>query len=164
MAAPKGNQYAKGNKGGGQKSKITDRHIELAYKISLLGATDKEIANILEISESGLNKWKRDHKDFREALKKGKDEADALVAEKLYHRALGYTHEEEKIFNNNGEIIRAETTKHYPPDTTAAIFWLKNRQKAQWRDKQDHEVTGKDGGPIENKWTVEVVSAETPDT
>lgn len=39
--------------------------------------------------------------------------------------------------------------KYYPPDTTAAIFWLKNRQKDKWRDKVDHELTGKDGGAIQ---------------
>ena len=44
------------------------------------------------------------------------------------------------------------TTKHYPPDTTAAIFWLKNRQKSKWRDKQDHEISGPDGKPIETEF------------
>ena len=67
--------------------------------------------------------------------------SDLEVADKLYRRALGYSHEAVKIFMPAGsdEPVYASYTEHYPPDTTAAIFWLKNRSRAYWRDKQDHE-------------------------
>jgi hypothetical protein len=69
------------------------------------------------------------------------------VVSSLYHKAVGYTFESEKIFQHQGEIIRAPVREHVAPDTTAAIFWLKNRRPADWRDKQEH--TGPDGGPIQ---------------
>lgn len=122
---------------------------EQARKMCLLGATDKDLAGFFGVNELTINRWKKDHKEFCKSLKDGKDEADARVAERLFNRALGYSHPEDKIFNNNGEPMVVPTTKHYPPDTTACIFWLKNRQKESWRDKQDHELTGKDGGPVE---------------
>lgn len=122
---------------------------EQARKMCLLGATDKDLAGFFGVNELTINRWKKDHKEFCKSLKDGKDEADARVAERLFNRALGYSHPEDKIFNNNGEPMVVPTTKHYPPDTTACIFWLKNRQKERWRDKQETEMTGKDGGPLE---------------
>ena len=76
-------------------------------------------------------------REFSESIKKGKEIADAEIASSLFHRAKGYSHPEDKIFNNQGVELVVPTIKHYPPDTTAAIFWLKNRQKDNWRDKQE---------------------------
>jgi len=132
-------------------TKYKKEFAEQARKLCLLGATDKSLAEFFEVTESTINKWKVDHKEFSESIKKGKEIADAEVASKLYHRATGYEHQEDDIRSVNGEIVITPTVKHYAPDTTAAIFWFKNRKKAEWRDKQDHEVTGKDGGPIETK-------------
>lgn len=123
-------------------------YCEQAYKLCLLGATDKELADFFSTSEVTLNAWKKRHPEFIKSLNEGKQDADARVAERLYQRALGYSHPEDKIFNNGGEAMVVPTVKHYPPDTTAAIFWLKNRRKGEWRDKQDHEHTGEGGGPV----------------
>jgi hypothetical protein len=113
-----------------------------------LGVTDKEMADIFGVSEVTFNAWKKEHPEFLKSIKEGKEYADANVASRLYQRALGYSHPEDKIFNDNGEPLIVPTIKHYPPDSVAAIFWLKNRRKDQWRDKQEHELTGKDGGPM----------------
>jgi hypothetical protein len=86
-----------------------------------------------------LNHWKDAHPEFLHSLKQGKEVADAQVEKSLYERALGYSHPEVKVFNNAGEIITYEVTKHYPPDPTSMIFWLKNRRPEQWRDKQEHD-------------------------
>src|SRR5690606_25933325 len=80
---------------------------------------------------------KQEFPEFSESLKKGKDEADALVASSLFRRALGYNHPDTDIKMFRGKIITTKVTKYYPPDTTAAIFWLKNRQPEKWRDKQE---------------------------
>ncbi|SER50749.1 MULTISPECIES: transposase [Pseudomonas] len=106
-----------------------------ALKLCKLGLTDKELAEYFEVSEQTLNAWKKAHPAFLESLKGGKTLADAEVASKLFHRATGYEHEDTDIRVVNGEIIQTPIIKHYPPDTTAAIFWLKNRQPAKWRDK-----------------------------
>jgi hypothetical protein len=156
MAAKKGNKYAVGNKGGGRKTTYKKEYADLAYKFCLLGAIDKELADFFEVAENTINVWKRKHKEFELALKEGKEQADTNVADRLYQRAIGYSHPEEKLFQYNGEVIRAETIKHYPPDTTAMIFWLKNRQKDRWRDRQDHELTGKDGRPIQTEASLHV--------
>jgi transcriptional regulator with XRE-family HTH domain len=142
MGAPKGNQYAKGI---GRPTKYKEEYDDQVYKLCLLGATDKEIADFFEVSESTINEWKRDYKSFSESLKKGKWLADANVAERLYQRALGYEHPEDDIKAYMGDIIITPTIKHYPPDPTAAIFWLKNRQSAKWRDKQEVDISNPDG-------------------
>ena len=126
----------------GKTNKYKSEYAEQAYKLCLLGATDKEMADFFNVVESTINNWKRDHKDFLESITRGKMLADANVAEKLYSRACGYSHIAVKIFNNNGEIITKEYTEHYPPDTQAASFWLRNRQPPKWRDKVEVEHDG----------------------
>jgi hypothetical protein len=138
----------------GRPSKYKEEHDEQAFKLSLLGATDEQLADFFNVAVSTVNLWKENHPSFSESIKRGKQVADAEVANSLYRRALGYSHPEDKIFNNAGEEMVVQTTKHYPPDTTAAIFWLKNRQKAQWRDRTEKEVSGPNGGPIEHNATV----------
>lgn len=119
-------------------SKYKIEYAEQAYKLCLLGATDKELADFFDVTESTLNLWKLNHKEFSESLKGGKFEADAVIASKLYHRAKGYEHPEIITATFQGEITDMKTvTKHYAPDTTAAIFWLKNRQPSKWRDRQE---------------------------
>lgn len=96
---------------------------------------DKQIADFFGVSEVTINAWKKKYPTFLKSLKRGKLHADAMVAEALFRRACGYTHPETRVFCYKGDIITHDTFKHYPPDTGACIFWLKNR--AGWRDKQD---------------------------
>jgi len=127
---------------GGRPTKYKGEYDELAYKFCLLGATDADLARNFGVSESRINQWKKDHPGFRESIKRGKEIADAEVAERLFRRAKGFEHDSEEIKVVDGEIVRVQTRKIYPPDTTAGIFWLKNRQKASWRDKTEQEVSG----------------------
>ncbi len=131
----------------GQPTRYRREYCEQARKMCLLlGATDADLADFFEVKEQTINNWKKAHPEFFESIKKGKAKADANVSLRLYERAMGYSHDEEKIFCHQGEVTRADTVKHYPPDTAAAIFWLKNRQRDRWRDR--HEITGDDGGPL----------------
>jgi len=133
---------------GGRPSKYDPKYVEMARNICLLGATDDDLARILDVDVSTVNNWKIEHPEFFESIKNGKEIADAEIASKLYHRASGYSHPEDKIFIHDGESVIVPTTKHYPPDATSAIFWLKNRQPAKWRDTQNIEVSGPNGGPL----------------
>jgi len=124
----------------GRPSSYKPEYAEQAEKLCKLGATDKEMADFFETTEQTINAWKKAHPEFLESLKRGKQEADANVAERLYQRATGYSHAAVKIVANatTGDVVQVPYTEHYPPDTTAAIFWLKNRAPQQWRDRQDH--------------------------
>lgn len=146
----------------GRISSYLPEYDEQAKKLCLLGHTDKEIADFFEVSEQTLNSWKTKYPSFLESLKDGKDRADYNVAEKLYHRAMGYSHEAVKIVADakTGAQHIVPYTEHYPPDTVAAIFWLKNRQKAHWRDKQDHEHSGPDGEAIPFQVKIDFVNAK----
>lgn len=121
--------------------------MEWAEKFARLGATDKDLASVFEVSLSTIEAWKRDKVEFLNALKRGKMIADAEVATKLFHRATGYEHPEDDIRTVSmgdgagSEIVITPTVKHYPPDTTAAIFWLKNRRPDLWRDKVHQEIS-----------------------
>lgn len=154
MAAPNGNDFAIGNCGGGRPTMYKDEYAELAYNYCLLGAIDSELADFFNVSEVTINNWKNEHEEFSLALKKGKEIADAKVAQALFHRATGYSHEDIDIKMYEGGIIETPYTKHYPPDATSAIFWLKNRQPKKWRDKQ---ITEHEGGiTVEHKGMDEI--------
>ena len=127
----------------GRPTKYKPEYAELAYKFCLLGATDADLARFFEVEEKTVNNWKEEYPEFLQSIKRGKEQADAEIAQKLYHRAKGYEHEEDKIFQYEGEPVIVPTTKHYPPDPTSMIFWLKNRQPQKWRDRQEVEHTGK---------------------
>ncbi|MGL5280362.1 MAG: helix-turn-helix domain-containing protein [Plesiomonas shigelloides] len=121
----------------GAPTKYREEYDEQARKLCLLGATDKDIADFFDVTEQTINNWKKEFPSFFESLKRGKIIADASVAEKLFHRAIGYSHPEVKIATADGKITDSqEFQKHYAPDPVAAIFWLKNRQPDKWRDKQ----------------------------
>lgn len=133
----------------GRPTKFKLDYVEQARKLAHLGATDREIADFFDVAESTLNLWKNEHPDFSESLKVGKDAADDRVEQALYRRALGYSHDAVKIqVNAQGEITQVPFVEHHAPDTTAAIFWLKNRRKEQWRDIKAQEISGPDGGAI----------------
>ena len=140
MAAPIGNKFAEGE---GGPTKYKPEYDKQAYKLCLLGATDKTLADFFEVKEQTINNWKKNYPSFFESLKEGKEFADANVAEKLYQRALGYEHDDVHITNYQGEITLTPIKKHYPPDATSGIFWLKNRQPDKWRDKQEFDHTSK---------------------
>jgi len=122
---------------GGRPTKYKEEYNEQAEKLCKLGATDQELADFFQVDVSTINNWKIDYPQFFESIKKGKILADSNVAERLYQRALGFEHDSEEIKVTDGEVVRVPIRKIYPPDPTAAIFWLKNRRPEKWRDKQE---------------------------
>ena len=94
------------------------------------------------ISAKTLYDWKKKYSNICDTLKRGKEIVDIQVENALLKRALGYTTTETKIKKGYGEILEEVViTKEIPPDTTAAIFWLKNRRPEQWREKREVEQT-----------------------
>ncbi|MFC1459676.1 helix-turn-helix domain-containing protein [Microvirga arabica] len=123
-------------------------HPEHAYKLAMLSHTDEEMADFFGIEPSTFYLWKQKHPEFSEAVTRGKIPADADVALSFHKRACGYEYEGEKIFCCEGEVVRARTTVHVPPDAGAALNWLKNRQPQKWRDKRALEMETEEGEAI----------------
>lgn len=120
----------------------SDDLIPLARAMATVGGIDREIAECFGVTERTLNRWKLEHPEFGQALKTGKAPADARVEHSLYRRATGYSYDAEKVFQYEGKPVRVPLVEHVPPDTTACIFWLKNRRSDEWRDKQDVHLSG----------------------
>lgn len=121
----------------GRPTKYQSAYAEQAKKLAILGMTDKRIADFFQVSEKTLNNWKHAHPDFIQSLKDGRDNADTCVANSLYHSALGggTVTETREEHDAEGNVITKKTVKELPANVTAQIFWLKNRQPRQWRDK-----------------------------
>lgn len=116
------------------------------------GATDVDLADFFDVTVRTINRWKVTHPEFAAAMKRGKEAADDRVEDSLYHRAMGTEYEEahpiklKEVEYSDGKRVketeRVEVVmvkKVIPADTTAAIFWLKNRRKSDWRDVHQHE-------------------------
>jgi transposase-like protein len=119
-----------------------DVHSAIAENSARKGLTNTEIADILGVATSTFHLWRKEHVEFSDAVKRGKESADDEVEKSLYKRAVGeYVKETKTISTVDGEI-RTEVTEKHVADTTAMIFWLKNRRPAEWRDKHDIEHSG----------------------
>lgn len=128
--------------GGGRKSKHTSAMDNTAKNLCEQGVTDAELANFFKVNERTLNNWKKQFPLFFQSLKRGKEMADAQVEASLFQRATGYSVPDVHISSYEGNITVTPIIKHFAPDVTAQIFWLKNRKPQDWRDKQDIEHTG----------------------
>lgn len=138
-------------------SKFTEFHVKAVFYFALLGMTDEQIAHAFEISVTTLNNWKNKFETFRDAIKRGKEEADGNVVHSFYQICNGYTFDSEQIvpnrvkhYNDKGKVIREETKvirvpikKHVPPNARAIIKWLEARQPDQWsqREKVTNKIT-----------------------
>jgi len=129
----------------GQPTKYQAEYAELTYRFCLLGATDEQLAEMFGVMESTINNWKRKYPEFTKSVRAGKMIADANIANSLYEQAVGFTRKVKKIVLVMGQPETVEYEEYFPPSTTAAIFWLKNRDKKHWRDKQDVEHNGEIG-------------------
>ena len=123
-------------------TKFKPEFVPQASKLAALGATDIEIADFFEVTERTLNRWKNESDEFCQSLKVGKTVADDRVERSLFARANGYEHEDVDIRVVDHVIVQTKLRKYYPPDTTACIFWLKNRRPDLWRDKVDLQHSG----------------------
>jgi transposase len=128
--------------GPGRDSKYQDDFADQAFKLCLLGATDKELADFFSVSESTINRWKDQYPAFWESMRAGKVRADAEVAHSLYRRATGEHVIVEKLVKKDGVYEKVELKMFVLGEVPAQRLWLLNRNKANWRDKQDVELSG----------------------
>jgi len=137
-----GNKNAVGNNGG-RPTKLEPGFLPIISKLCEIGMIVSEIADVLCVTEATVYSWKKNKPEFLEAVKKGQAVADQKVEQSLYHRACGYSHDEVKFAQHEGVFTDERTVKkHYPPDTGAAMNWLKNRKPDEWRDKKEVELSG----------------------
>ena len=140
----------KGTKGIPRLSKKDNINYDLIERLCSFGLTDEQLMEAIGISSFALWEWKK-NKLFNKAYTTGKEYYDEKVVRALGERAVGYQCLEQDVKVVKGKITVTPVIKHYPPDTAAAKFWLTNRKNSEWRDKQDIEMTGKDGGPVTMK-------------
>jgi hypothetical protein len=127
----------------GRPTLYKPEYAEQAVELVGFGATDKDLAKHFKVHVDTIEEWKKVYPEFSESIKTAKDQVDTKVVRSLFERAMGYHHPETKIVTFEGEITdQIDVERYYPPDATALIFWLKNRQPSQWRDRQDVAISG----------------------
>jgi len=147
-------QYGKSNRGwasGRPPIEFNEEyHCALAHDLALLNVTNEVIARAFGIGGGTLSGWLHKYPKLFEAILSGKDAADAKVARAMHERAVGYAHNSVKLFydSKNGKVIEHEYVERYPPETAAGVFILTNRQRKQWKNRQENELTGPDGSPL----------------
>ena len=137
----------------------------LANNYALLGATNEEIAGYFNIDVTRLFEWTRDggmYPTLSRAIRAGREEADGAVARRLFERAIGFSHPDTHICTSQGKVFQTAITKHYPPEVTAMIFWLTNRQRDKWkRDGTGQNAVDKDAAASAIR---DLVTALLPDS
>lgn len=116
---------------------LTDEGLLLIEGWARDGLTDEQIAHNIGITRSTLSEWKKKHSQISDTLKAGKEVVDRQVENALLKRALGYRYDE---ITYEGDVEVKRVRKEVQPDTTAQIFWLKNRKSDQWRDKREQNI------------------------
>src|SRR6516225_391995 len=137
--APLGNNRGLGNRGGGRRTAYSPRLAVVARKCCERGMTDIEVADMVGIGLATLYRWKAEHPAFSRVFKLGKAEADDRVERSLYSRAIGYDYIAEKATMTRHGQKTMRYRQHIPPDTAAAVWYLKNRRPDRWRDAHRHE-------------------------
>lgn len=137
------------NQWGGKDGLYRPEYAETAKELCENGATRFDLADHFGVAARTIDNWTAKHTAFREALNAGREAFDELIERSLGERARGYYHEVEKVWQWQGQIVRATVVEHVPADPGAAAKWLAGRRASKWGDKQAIELTGKDGGPIE---------------
>jgi transposase-like protein len=129
----------------GRPTKYNNKFNEQAYIACVEGGfTDLKLARLFDVDKATVNRWKKKYPEFCDSLKKGKDEFNILVAEaSLLKRLKGFSFIEvtEKADKTGKMVTVKQVRKHVAPDTTALIFFLKNRDPERWRDKREIEGT-----------------------
>lgn len=118
-------------------------HDDWAWSLAIKGATNEEIAEAFGISVRTFIRWRKLYPSLDESVFDGKNAADAKVEKSLYQRAIGYkvTDTEKTVdvdADGNSKPVRIKhITKNIPPDTMAIMYWLNNRQRQHWSQKQE---------------------------
>jgi hypothetical protein len=140
----------------GRPSSYQPEYAEKTLVLCKNGATVREVAEFFEVTERTIHNWSHEFPEFFQALKTGRETADARVEQSLYRRALGYSFDSVHISAWQGVAIQTPIVQHVPPDVTAAIFWLKNRKPQEWRDVKAVEHSGS----VTHRIAVELSEAE----
>lgn len=113
------------------------------------GLSDEQIATNMGITDSTFYEWKKKYSEISEVLKEGKDVVDRQVENALLKSALGYKYDEVTEERRDDMLVVTKVVhKEVQPNTTAQIFWLKNRKRLEWRDRVENAITGADGGAV----------------
>lgn len=124
----------------GRPPKYRKEFARIAGALCRRGATDLELAEEFDVTTVTIWRWTVQHEEFCSAVKVAKNSFDDRIERSLAQRAVGYSYNTEKVFNFQGEIVRATVVEHVPPDVSAARLWLTNRRPDRWQDISKREV------------------------
>lgn len=127
------------NQGAKKKFYLSEEGLTLVRQWRREGLTIEEIAHkYIDVAETTLSRWRHESDDFNNALKIGQDQANSLVEESLFRRAIGYDYDEDTWELVEGEMRKTRTVrKHVAPDVKACLSWLYSRRSDRWRATQD---------------------------
>jgi transposase-like protein len=146
MGAPLGNRQSKlGGALGGRPKSYRPEFADKVTRLCKVGASESEIAHVFGVSTMTLWRWREQYPEFATAFRVAREQMSDRIEASLAHRAVGYTFDSEKIVVAKGEVVRVPIKEHIPPDVAAQQFWLTNRRRGEWRNRQEIEV----GGPGE---------------
>ena len=153
MSAPKGNNFAKGNRGGPGRTPIySGKLLPIAKGMCEDGATEYEIADRLGISTRTLRWWRHEHKEFSAAMTLGREAMVERAKSSLYHRAVGYSYESEKVqifsrwLHSSSADHRARPARY---DGRSQV--LERLDPETWRERTETKTSTRSLGPSSSR-------------
>lgn len=140
MAAAKKSPQSKDQGKRGRPTLYRADVAERAERLALLGLTDEDLAVAFGVAIDTIYEWKKVHKDFSDALYRGREGADTEVVVGYFKRAKGYVRRIVKTVHDGEKTLTHVTEEEVPPDPGAARQWLHLRQRKRWRDAQEVDV------------------------
>lgn len=136
-----------------KKSKYNQEyHDDWAWSLAVRGATNEDMADAFGITSRTLTKWERKYDSFGKAIKDGREASDPRVEKSLFRRATGYEATDTETITEIDENGNPKPTKvrqlkkHIPPDTMACMYWLNNRSRGRWSQRQEVDLNATDTG------------------
>lgn len=118
---------------------------EQAFHLTKVGGVRADLAEAFGCGEDQIDEWIKKYPEFRDAMEKGREARNSYVIKALFHRAKGYSIEQTKVFIDKfGTVTKVPYIENYPPDSHACMFWLRNRDPANWKEvsKSEHTIAG----------------------
>jgi hypothetical protein len=134
-----------GNVGGKKENDYKPEYAELAaLLVSVYGSTPTELGKVFGVNPSAIVMWINRHADFRSAIEDATRNTNIRVMARLFRQCMGYKIKTERLFydGRRGKLVKGIYTEHKQPETSAMIFWLKNRMPEKWQDKMGVGIDG----------------------
>jgi hypothetical protein len=139
-----------------------DNFLEEVTNYCLLGCSDAELGGFFGLSEGLVQHYIEIIPEFATAVANGRDLADARVAVAMHKAATGYDYDAYRVVVKDGHAEVVAVKEHVPPNPQAGKYWLNNRKRKHWKERQPPIFGNPEDGKEIQEITITFVAPQPP--